>query len=63
VAAPPPQAVRTIDAMINRDSTYKSFFMVRFLLYLGFGLERFENIGKGKYSRGSHLLYKIWSHA
>jgi hypothetical protein len=32
--APPPQADKTIDAMINRDKTYKSFFIVRFLLIL-----------------------------
>jgi propanediol dehydratase small subunit len=30
VAAAPPHAVRTIDAMIKRDITYKSFFMVIF---------------------------------
>jgi hypothetical protein len=30
-----PHAVRTIDAMISRDRTYMSFFMVSFLLYLG----------------------------
>jgi hypothetical protein len=32
--------------MIKRDSTYKSFFMVSFLLYLGFGLESFGNIDR-----------------
>jgi hypothetical protein len=42
VAAPPPQAVRTIEATINRDSTYINFFMVSFLLYLGFGLDGYE---------------------
>src|SRR5215211_351980 len=31
-----------MEAMSSRDRTYKSFFMVNFLLYLGFGLERFE---------------------
>src|SRR6185436_6604167 len=41
-AWPPPQAARAIEAMINRDRTYKSFFMVNFLLYVGFGLEIFE---------------------
>jgi len=31
-----PQAVRIIEAMINRDRIYKSFFIVRFLLILEF---------------------------
>jgi hypothetical protein len=33
--------------------------MVRFLLYLGFGLESFGNISKRQIFAGSHLLYKI----
>jgi hypothetical protein len=41
VAAPPPQAVRTIEATIINDRTYISFFMVSFLLVLVFGFDRY----------------------
>jgi hypothetical protein len=43
VGAAVPHAVRIIDAMSNRDKTYKSFFMVRFLLKLGFEIDDSQN--------------------
>ena len=55
VAAGAPQAARTIETMINRDRTYKSFFMVRFLLVIGFEIQNHRQWVKNNICE-SHLL-------